>query len=75
MVAVVIGVLTAELNGSLHQWSNLKRPGPDAGEDGPMDAGAEGPDQDHMFRLVTDTLITGLESRLAGDRDGRGVGL
>ncbi|MFF7964732.1 hypothetical protein ACFZC3_05145, partial [Streptomyces sp. NPDC007903] len=82
MVAVVTGVLTAELNGSLHQWSTLKPPGLEDGEDG--DGGAdpdsadvvpEGPDQDHMFRLVMDTLITGLESRLTGDRDGRGAGL
>ncbi|MEU7005670.1 TetR family transcriptional regulator [Streptomyces sp. NPDC046332] len=71
IVAVVIGVLTAELNGSLHQWSNLKPPGPDAGEDrpadadpDPADAGTAALDQDRMFRLAMDTLITGLESRL-----------
>ncbi|MCL6673584.1 TetR/AcrR family transcriptional regulator [Streptomyces panaciradicis] len=71
MVAVVIGVLAAELNGSLHQWANLKPPGPDPEEDGAADAQScvadappEGPDQDHMFRLVMDTLITGLESQL-----------
>ncbi|MET8767922.1 TetR family transcriptional regulator [Streptomyces sp. NPDC004658] len=82
MVAVVTGVLTAELNGSLHQWSTLKPPGFDEGEDGDggadpdaADAVPEGPDQDRMFRLVMDTLITGLESRLTGDRDGRGAGL
>ncbi|WP_256340203.1 TetR/AcrR family transcriptional regulator [Streptomyces sp. 2231.1] len=82
MVAVVIGVLAAELNGSLHQWSTLKSPGLDDGEDGDGDADRdspdvvpEGPDQDHMFRLVMDTLITGLESRLTVDRDGRGAGL
>ncbi|MQY40542.1 hypothetical protein SRB17_85750 [Streptomyces sp. RB17] len=75
IVAVVIGVLTAELNGSLHQWSNLKPPGPDADENGAGDADPEGPDQDHMFRLVLDTLITGLESRLTGDRDGRDASL
>ncbi|MEU2421400.1 TetR/AcrR family transcriptional regulator [Streptomyces sp. NPDC007851] len=78
MVAVVIGVLTAELNGSLRQWANLTPPGPD--EDGAAEAETglaaaahEGPDQDHMFRLVMDTLITGLESRLTGDRDGQGT--
>jgi len=82
MVAVVIGVLAAELNGSLHQWSTLKPPGSDDGEDGDGDAdpdsadvAPDGPDQDHMFRLVMDTLITGLESRLTGDRDGRDAGL
>ncbi|WP_405552089.1 TetR/AcrR family transcriptional regulator [Streptomyces sp. NBC_01171] len=82
MVAVVVGVLTAELNGSLHQWSTLKPPAFDEGEDGDggadpdsADVAPEGPDQDHMFRLVMDTLITGLESRLTGDRDGRGAGL
>ncbi|MER6125287.1 TetR/AcrR family transcriptional regulator [Streptomyces sp. NPDC001795] len=81
MVAVVIGVLTAELNGALHQWSTLKPHGPEADEDGATDAhpgstGAapEGPDQDHMFRLVMDTLITGLESRLTAGRDGRHAG-
>ncbi|MFR9788135.1 TetR/AcrR family transcriptional regulator [Streptomyces sp. MB22_4] len=80
-VAVVLGVLGAELNGSLQQWASLKPPGPDVGEAGPMDAGPgggearpEGPDQDRMFRLVMDTLITGLESRLAAGRDGRDVG-
>lgn len=69
MVAVVIGVLAAELNGSLHQWSTLKPRGVDDGQDG------DGPDQDHMFRLVMDTLIMGLESRLTGARDGRDAGL
>ncbi|MGW5664472.1 TetR/AcrR family transcriptional regulator [Streptomyces sp. NPDC003758] len=81
IAAVVVGVLTAELNGSLHQWANLKPHGPEADEDGAADAhpgstGAapEGPDQDHMFRLVMDTLITGLESRLTAGRDGRHAG-
>jgi AcrR family transcriptional regulator len=82
MVAVVIGVLVAELNGSLHRWSTLKPPGFDDGEDGDGAAGpdsadvaSERPDQDHMFRLMTDTLIAGLESRLTGDGDGRAAGL
>ncbi|MEV7684605.1 TetR/AcrR family transcriptional regulator [Streptomyces bungoensis] len=82
MVAVVIGVLAAELNGSLRQWSTLRPPGFDEGEDDDGNAGPdsaetvpEGPDQDHMFRLVMDTLITGLEGRLTGDRDGRDAGL
>ncbi|MFI6360308.1 TetR/AcrR family transcriptional regulator, partial [Streptomyces sp. NPDC050743] len=77
MIAVVIGGLTAELNGALHQWSTLKPHGPEAGEDGATDAhpgstdaAVKGPDQDHMFRLVMDTLITGLESRLTAGRDG-----
>ncbi|MFD8193872.1 TetR/AcrR family transcriptional regulator [Streptomyces wuyuanensis] len=79
MAAVVIGVLAAELNGSLHQWSTLKPPGFDEGDGDAdpdtADAAPEGPDQDHMFRLVMDTLITGLEGRLTGDRDGRGAAL
>ncbi|MGW2034207.1 TetR/AcrR family transcriptional regulator [Streptomyces sp. NPDC001811] len=79
MVAVVIGVLAAELNGSLHQWSTLKPPGLHDGEHGDgadsADTAPEGPDQDHMFRLVMDTLIMGLERRLTGDRDGRDAGL
>ncbi|WP_258055817.1 TetR/AcrR family transcriptional regulator [Streptomyces sp. Ru62] len=82
IAAVVVGVLAAELNGALRQWSTLKPHGPEADEDGAADAhpgstsaAPEGPDQDHMFRLVMDTLITGLESRLAGDPDGRGADL
>ncbi|MGW2239984.1 TetR/AcrR family transcriptional regulator [Streptomyces sp. NPDC001759] len=77
MVAVVVGVLSAELNGSLHQWANLSPPGPDTGKSGAADtesaadAAPEGPEQAHMFRLVMDTLIMGLESRLTGNRDGR----
>ncbi|KUJ35989.1 TetR family transcriptional regulator [Streptomyces sp. NRRL F-5122] len=68
MCAVVIGVLTAELNGALHRWSNLTPTAPTANENGPTEPG---PDEDRMFRLVLDTLITGLESRLTADRDGR----
>jgi AcrR family transcriptional regulator len=81
MVAVVVGVLSAELNGSLQQWASLRPPGPHAGEPGPADAGPglgeadpEGPDQDRMFRLVMDTLIAGLESRLTAGRDGQDTG-
>lgn len=74
MVAVVIGVLGAELNGSLRQWASLKPPGAADGVDEATDADRAGPDQDHMFRLVIDTLITGLEGRLAAGRDGRGAG-
>ncbi|MEV6027828.1 TetR/AcrR family transcriptional regulator [Streptomyces sp. NPDC052036] len=70
MCAVVIGVLTAELNGALHQWSNLT-PTTTAAEDGPTGAG---PDEDHMFRMVLDTLISGLENRLTTDTDGQGTG-
>ncbi|MFF1569914.1 TetR/AcrR family transcriptional regulator [Streptomyces sp. NPDC058293] len=69
--AVITGVLTAELNGALRQWSNLGPTATAAGEDGPTDAG---PDEDRMFRLVLDTLITGLESRLTADPDGQGAG-
>ncbi|MET9089909.1 TetR family transcriptional regulator [Streptomyces sp. NPDC004237] len=73
MVAVVVGVLSAELNGSLQQWATLKLPGvaPDASEPAVVDR--PGPDQDHMFRLVMDTLITGLEVRFAVARSGRGA--
>ncbi|WP_369254454.1 TetR/AcrR family transcriptional regulator [Streptomyces sp. R35] len=70
MCAVVIGVLTAELNGALHQWSNLEPTAPAAGNDGPADAG---PEEDRMFRLVLDTIITGLEGRLTADGDGQGA--
>ncbi|WP_432076647.1 TetR/AcrR family transcriptional regulator [Streptomyces wuyuanensis] len=71
IAAVVVGILTAELNGSLHQWSTLKPPALTPTKTGPRDAAPEGPDQDHMFRLVMDTLITCLESSLAGDPDGQ----
>ncbi|MET7852918.1 TetR/AcrR family transcriptional regulator [Streptomyces avermitilis] len=70
MCAVVIGVLAAELNGALHQWSNLEPTATDAGEDWPRGAG---PEEDRMFRLVLDTIITGLGSRLAADGDGQGA--
>ncbi|MGW4519103.1 TetR/AcrR family transcriptional regulator [Streptomyces sp. NPDC004393] len=68
MCAVVIGVLTAELNGALHQWSNLTPTPSTADEDGPT---GTGPDEDHMFRMVLDTLISGLENRLTTDTDGQ----
>ncbi|MGY5014352.1 TetR/AcrR family transcriptional regulator [Streptomyces sp. 900105755] len=74
IVAVVIGVLAAELNGSLQQWASLEPPGAAADADEATDADADadadrsGPDRDHMFRLVIDTLITGLEGRLAAGR-------
>ncbi|MGW9032251.1 TetR/AcrR family transcriptional regulator [Streptomyces sp. NPDC055722] len=71
MCAVVVGVLTAELNGALHRWANLEPTAPAAGENGAADAG---PDEDRMFRLVLDTIITGLESQLAADRNGQGAG-
>ncbi|MET8408521.1 TetR family transcriptional regulator [Streptomyces sp. NPDC005195] len=74
MVAVVVGVLGAELNGSLQQWASLKPPGEAFGVDEATDADRAGPDQDHMFRLVIDTLITGLEGRLAAGRTGQGPG-
>ncbi|MER6081933.1 TetR family transcriptional regulator [Streptomyces sp. NPDC001833] len=74
VVAVVVGVLAAELNGSLHQWASLKPPGLAAGADESTDADPSGPVQDRRFRLVMDTLIAGLESRLAAERDGRGPG-
>lgn len=74
MVAVVVGVLAAELNGSLDQWAKLKPPGAAAGEDEPTEAEPADVVQDRRFRLVMDTLITGLESRLAASRDGQDVG-
>ncbi|MFG3157331.1 TetR/AcrR family transcriptional regulator [Streptomyces sp. NPDC048219] len=81
MVAVVIGFLTAELNGSLRRWSTLEPSGSEdqhGGGDADLDSAdvtSAGPDQDHMFRLMVNTLITGLESRLTGGRDGRDAGL
>ncbi|MER5795203.1 TetR family transcriptional regulator [Streptomyces sp. NPDC001980] len=72
VVAVVVGVLTAELNGSLHQWASLKPPGLAADEDESTDADPSGPVQDRRFRLVMDTLIAGLEGRLAAERDSQG---
>ncbi|MGV9562516.1 TetR/AcrR family transcriptional regulator [Streptomyces sp. NPDC003480] len=72
LCAVVTGVLTAELNGALHQWANLKPPTVrTAGENGYTNPD---PDEDRVFRLVLDTIITGLESRLTADRDGQGAG-
>ncbi|MFF7716004.1 TetR family transcriptional regulator [Streptomyces sp. NPDC007988] len=71
LCAVVIGVLIAELNGALHQWSNLEPAAPAAGAAGPPNAGPE--EEDRMFRLVLDTIITGLDSRLAADGDGQGA--
>jgi AcrR family transcriptional regulator len=66
--AVVTGVLTAELNGALRQWANIKPASvPTADENGHTNPG---PDEDRIFRLVLDTIITGLESRLAAERDG-----
>ncbi|MFH0176574.1 TetR/AcrR family transcriptional regulator [Streptomyces cacaoi] len=70
LCAVVIGVLIAELTGALHQWSNLKPTAPAAGEDWSPDVG---PEEDRMFRLVLDTIIAGLESRLAAAGDGEGI--
>ncbi|MET8537848.1 TetR/AcrR family transcriptional regulator [Streptomyces sp. NPDC005065] len=63
--AVITGVLAAELNGALHQWSSLKPPL--VGDDG-----LTHPDHDEnrIFRLALDTIITGLESRLAAAGDG-----
>ncbi|MGW7525789.1 TetR/AcrR family transcriptional regulator [Streptomyces sp. NPDC054783] len=74
VATVVIGVLNAELNGSLQLWASLKPPGAAVGADEVTDADRAGPDQDHMFRLVIDTLITGLEGRLAAGRNGQGAG-
>ncbi|MEV5753050.1 TetR family transcriptional regulator [Actinoallomurus sp. NPDC052308] len=67
LCAAVIGVLTAELNGALHRWSHLTPTDLTVGEDEPTDAG---PDEDRMFRLLLDTIITGLEIQLTAARDG-----
>ncbi|MFG3044904.1 TetR/AcrR family transcriptional regulator [Streptomyces sp. NPDC048202] len=65
MVAVVVGVLAAELNGSLHRWATLESPPSNDGEGpDPADVAPAGPDQEHMFLLAVDTLIAGLEARL-----------
>lgn len=74
MVAVVVGVLTAELNGSLHQWAHLKSPGaaPDV-DDELADTDPAGAAQDHRFRRVMDTLIAGLEIRFAAERETQGA--
>ncbi|MEU9992820.1 TetR family transcriptional regulator [Streptomyces sp. NPDC048045] len=74
VVAVVVGVLAAELNGSLHQWASLKPPGLAAGADESTAEDPSGPVQDRRFRMVMDTLIAGLESRLAAERDSQGPG-
>ncbi|MGW6755001.1 TetR/AcrR family transcriptional regulator [Streptomyces sp. NPDC055817] len=57
--AVITGVLTAELNGALHQWSSLKPP--TVAEDGFTHPGH---DENRIFRLGLDAIITSLESRL-----------
>lgn len=66
--AVITGVLTAELNGALHRWSSLKPPAVGEG-------GLTTPDRNdsRVFGLTLDTIIMGLESRLAADHDGRGA--
>ncbi|MEV6834663.1 TetR/AcrR family transcriptional regulator [Streptomyces sp. NPDC051133] len=74
VATVVIGVLNAELNGSLRLWANLQPSGAAAGTGEVTDADRAGSDQEHMFRLVIDTLITGLEGRLAAGPNGRGAG-
>ncbi|MCG2624908.1 TetR family transcriptional regulator [Arthrobacter sp. I2-34] len=66
--AVITGVLTAELNGSLHRWLSLKPP--TDGEDG---SATPGRDDDRVFHLTLDTVILGLESRFAADGDGQGA--
>ena len=69
LVGVVItGVLTAELNGSLHRWSSLKPPS--AGEEGPTPPGR---DENRVFHMALDTIIMGLESQLAAVSKGHGV--
>ncbi|MER5525918.1 TetR family transcriptional regulator [Streptomyces sp. NPDC002677] len=67
--AVITGVLTAELNGALHQWASLKPP--TVGEYEPTHPGR---DENRVFRLTVDTIIMGLESRLAAGGDGWGAG-
>jgi AcrR family transcriptional regulator len=60
--AVITDVLIAELNGALHRWLSLNPP--HVGEAGL--ASGRG-DEDHVFRLTLDTIITSLEGRLAAD--------
>lgn len=67
-VAAITGVLAAELNGALRLWSSLNPPAVgDAGLTPP------GVDDNRVFRLTLDTIILGLESRLAADGDGQGA--
>lgn len=82
LVAVVIGVLTAELNGSLRRWAALEPDPSEDCEDGAEDTAPdsasrapEGPDLEDMFSLMTDTLVMGLKSRFPSDRDDRDAGL
>ena len=58
--AVVIGVVTAGLNGALHRWSSLTTPS--VGEEEPTPAGR---DENSIFRLALDTMIMGMESQFA----------
>jgi len=64
---VITGDVTAELNGALHRWSSLKLP--TVGEDGLTVPGRDA----RVFRLTLDTIIMGLESRLAADGDFQGA--
>ncbi|MFI9650317.1 TetR/AcrR family transcriptional regulator [Streptomyces sp. NPDC052040] len=64
LCAVVIGVLTAELNGSLSQWTGLEP----RGGDGPP---APGPEADRIFDLALDTAVAGVERLSAAGPDGR----
>ncbi|OXY92756.1 TetR family transcriptional regulator [Streptomyces diastatochromogenes] len=65
--AVVSGVMIAELNGALHRWSNLQPTTPASVKDGQTN---EDSGEDRMFRLVLDTIISGMEGRLAVDHAG-----
>ncbi|MCX5008612.1 TetR family transcriptional regulator [Streptomyces sp. NBC_00638] len=64
--AAVLGVLIAEVNGALHQWSALLPTGD--GDGGRADTG---PDDSRMFHLALEMIIAGLNSRLTSERVGR----
>ncbi|WP_328502704.1 TetR family transcriptional regulator [Streptomyces sp. NBC_00457] len=69
--AAVLGVLIAEINGSLHRWSALLPTTPAAGNGERTDTGS---DDSRMFHEALEMIITGLESRLTAERAGRDGG-
>jgi AcrR family transcriptional regulator len=70
--AAVMGVLVAEINGALRQWSAL--PPAAAPESGEGESAEPDFDGGRMFHLALEMIITGLESRLAAERVTRGEG-
>lgn len=57
LCAIVFGVLHAELNGALRQWSILASA---------VDEGASAPDMDHLWGMALDVVIAVVERRFAG---------